>query len=126
MWCVTLAGRRLALDPRPHPDGTVVVTNLPDGTVRGSVLTGEQLPAQVPAHRVHERACPARPQPATGPRCGACREPMDEWLVEQGYTRHIGCLNPPPPARTEHTAPEAPAPAAEQDALPGLDTGGPA
>lgn len=97
LWVVTLGGKRMPLDPKPDPAGTVVVMHLPDGTVRGRVLTGEELPAVVEAHRPHDRTCPAtaRTPEETGPKCSACRSILDEWLVGQGYTRHIGCLSAP-------------------------------
>lgn len=124
LWVLTIEGRRWPLDPQPHPDGTVVVTHLPDGTVRGRVLSGAELPAQQEAHRLHDRVCPARPRPAEGPRCGACREVMDGWLVDRGYTRHIGCMTPPPAPRPAPAATvEAPAaPVGEQGEL--FDLGG--
>lgn len=95
VWTVTLAGKRIPLDVKPHPAGTVVVTHLDDGTVRGRVLTGEELPAQVEAHRPHDRTCPAtaRTPEESGPKCSACRCVLDEWLVGRGYTRHINCLS---------------------------------
>lgn len=95
LWCVTIGGKRIGLDPRPSVIGTVVVTHLDDGTVRGRVLTGEELPAMVEAHRPHDRTCPAtaRTPEESGPKCSACRCVLDEWLVGQGYTRHINCLS---------------------------------
>lgn len=121
LWCVTLGGDRWPLEPKPHADGTVVVTHLPDGTVRGRVLTGAELPAQQEAYRRHDRVCPAKPRPAEGPKCGGCREVMDEWLVEQGYTRHIGCLPTPSARRAPVEPPAEPEPQHEQGAL---DLGG--
>lgn len=125
LWCVTLGGDRWALDPRPHPSGTVVVQHLPDGSVRGRVLTGKELPAQQEAYRRHDRSCPGVERPVEGPKCGACRGLLDDWLVEQGYTRHIGCLGAPAPARplTVPVVPAQPvAPEAEQGQL--FDLGG--
>lgn len=112
LWTVTLGGKRLPLDPRPDPVGTVVVTHLPDGTVRGRVLTGEELPAMVEAHRPHDRTCPAtaRTLEEAGPKCQACRTRLDEVLAAQGYVRHPGCMSAPaqraaarPPAPLEPT-----------------------
>lgn len=112
LWCLTVGGKRIPLEVKPHPAGTVVVTHLPTGEVRGQVLTGEQLPAMVEAYRPHERVCPGSERAAAlpaGPRCGACRGLLDDWLVQRGYTRHIGCLSVPAPVKDWLTARSAPA-----------------
>jgi hypothetical protein len=83
-WAPTIGGRRLPLDIEPDPAGTVILDGHEEGKVR--VLTGDELPAQQTAWRLH--LCPARA------RCMACKGPMDRWLPEHGYSRHIGCLLP--------------------------------
>ena len=102
-WVLTVGGRRMPLDVVPTADGTVVVEVQADGTVRARVLTGSELPAQGVAYRPHWQTCPSsesfrRRQVDHGPKCGACRQPLDRWLVDEGYTRHIGCLPSPRPA----------------------------
>ena len=104
LWCMTVNGRRMPLNERPAADGNVLVTMLPDGTIRGRVLTGDDLPATEPAYVPHHRTCPAaadyrRRRDAGQPKCQRldCRQPLDSWLVQQGYTRHICCLTPAGP-----------------------------
>jgi hypothetical protein len=124
-WCLTIGGRRLPLDPAPSPHGTVVVQRQPDGTIRGRVLTGPELPAQGTAYRPHWQTCPSseafrRRQQDTGPRCGACRLPLDEEWSRAGHTRHVGCLPVPRPEVTPVEPP--PAPVVHEQAT--LDLGG--
>lgn len=96
-WTVTLAGARLAIDPASHPDGVVIPVRV-DGALRSRVLTGSELPAQVPAYRPHERTCPAgrdraRRAAARRPRCPWCEQDMDPWLIEHGARGHVCCMN---------------------------------
>ena len=100
LWVLTEGGKRMPVDHEPRDDGNVIVTRLPDGTVRGRVLTGDDLPAEGRIVYVpHHRTCPdaaefRRRKPVAGIPCGLCREPMDPWLSDHGYARHIGCLPP--------------------------------
>ena len=101
-WVLTVGGKRMPLDPIPTSDGSVVVEVRPDATVRARVLTGSELPAEGPAYRPHWQTCPSsetfrRRQVDHGPKCGLCRLPLDRWLVDEGYTRHVGCLPTPRP-----------------------------
>lgn len=97
-WLFTEGGRRLPVDPEPHPAGTVVLVTT-DGRTLARVLTGAQLPAQEAAYRPHWVTCPASEsfrgrQSQRAPRCARCRDRMDPWLTEHGYDAHIGCLPP--------------------------------
>lgn len=94
---------RIPVDPGHHPDGTIVRVTQP-GRIRARVLGGHELPAQEPAHLDHRRSCPrgkhaARRAHIAAAKCGTCRERMDPWLVEHGYTAHIGCLPTTPDVR---------------------------
>jgi hypothetical protein len=121
-WVLTLAGKRLPLDPKPHPDGTVIRVVLDDGSVRARVLDGDELPAQQTAWRAHWATCPdsqvfrAR-QAATTPRCALqeCRQPLDPWLVEQGERYHVLCKPMPAPDEVRAAARRR-----GPDALPGM------
>ena len=90
-------GRRVELDPEPHPAGTVVPV-LVDGRLVGRVLDGGQLPAQVPAWRRHDATCPRsaaarRHADRTAPRCTACQGKLDPVLarVEPHHDEHPSC-----------------------------------
>ena len=96
-WVLTERGRRMPLNPDPHPDGTVVV-RLVDGRPRAHVLTGPELPAQEPAWRPHWVTCPSAPefrarQGRTVARCTVCEFPLDPVLVarEPHHTTHPSC-----------------------------------
>jgi hypothetical protein len=97
---VTLGGRRITLDPDPHPDGTITIVRTPNGDIRARILTGADLPAQRVAWMPHDRTCPAgihraRRATATTPKCRACGLPMDPWLPANGWNHHILCAPPP-------------------------------
>ena len=101
-WVLTEAGKRMPIDPEPHPDGTVVPMVV-DGKRRARVLGGSQLPAQQRAYRAHWVTCPAsadfkRRKAATTAKCRACGTRMDPWLPANGWRFHIGCA--PPDLRT--------------------------
>ena len=83
LWVLTHGGHRRACDPDPHPAGTVTVETLADGTVRGRMLPGDELPAFVPAYRLHDRTCPVT---ARGPvdRCVGCRDALNGVLAALG------------------------------------------
>lgn len=128
LWVLTPAGRRMPLDEQPTEDGTgnVVIEHV-GGQTRGRVLTGAEMPSQGPAYVPHHRTCPAaaefrRRHDITVPRCGGCREPLDEWLVEHGYTRHVGCMPVHRPASVRTPPPAPPAPVVHEQAE--LDLGG--
>jgi len=101
-WVITIAGRRMPINPDPHPDGTIIREVTPEG-IRARVLTGDQLPAQQTAWQPHWVTCPDSPQfrdrkARTTPRCRACSGPLDPWLVAQGRPWHVLCE---PPTRAE-------------------------
>lgn len=104
-WVLTVGGKRMPLDPDPHPDGNVIRVEH-DGLIRARVLTGDELPAQEPAWRAHWVTCPAsadfkRRKGATTPRCVECRQPLDPVLARLGDRWHPCCapVAPPPDVR---------------------------
>ena len=105
LWVLTHGGHRRAVNPTPHPSGTVAVETLPDGTIRGRMLPGDELPAQGPAYQLHDRTCPVT---ARGPvaRCVGCRDALDGVLAALGgwYSRFHACCAPAPRA-TEQEIP---------------------
>lgn len=98
-WAITVGDRRMPLDVDAHPAGNVVPVLISrDGKElrRVKVLTGDQLPAQVPAWRAHFTTCPnsadhRRRRRILTPKCRFCQQPLDGWLVEQGMNAHINC-----------------------------------
>lgn len=99
---LTIGGKRIAVDPAPHPDGTVVLE--PD--LRARILTGDQLPAQTVAYREHRCGQVARPR-----LCRACHKPIDP----AAGALHPGCE---PAPRPEPAAQLEAAPSHEQEELP--------
>lgn len=99
-WVLTEGGRRMPIDPDPHPDGTVVRRVDGQGRIRAHVLTGVELPAQEPAWRPHWTTCPAsaefrRRQWAAAPKCIACKLPLDRELTARtGWPWHPCCAPP--------------------------------
>lgn len=95
-WVITTAGRRMPLDPDPHPDGTVVV-RVVEGQPRAHVLTGPELPARELAWRPHWVTCPRAPEfrarKAPAVPCMACQLPLDPVLArrEPHHTTHPSC-----------------------------------
>ena len=96
-WVVTEGGRRMPINPDPHPDGTIVAIDRPDGTTVARVLSGAQLPAQQQAWQPHWQTCPASPQfrkrqARTLPKCKACGMAMDPTLARrENWTTHPSC-----------------------------------
>jgi hypothetical protein len=98
-WLFSESGKRLPVDPDPHPDGTVVLVVV-EGKTLARVLTGAQLPAQETAYRAHWTTCPGSDamrakkarEARRGPLCAACGKPMDANLVaDEGSTEHPSC-----------------------------------
>lgn len=126
-WVLTEAGRRMPIDPTPHPAGNIVRVDIPGVGVRARVLGGGQLPVLPPAQawRQHRVTCPAAvaeraKSGGVGPRCAdpACGLPMDPDLaVREQWRVHPSCTDPAAPRPT--TPPSSPAQCGE--ALPGLD-----
>lgn len=96
-WHLTENLHRIAVNPDPHPDGTVTVNTLPDGTIRARILPGHQLPAQGEAWVDHRRTCTDSPhrqrrEAAAAPKCRACRLPMDAELARlERWLYHPSC-----------------------------------
>lgn len=114
-WVLTVGGKRMPLDPDPHPDGNVIRVEV-DGHVRARVLNGDELPAQQQAWMPHHATCPAsadfrRRREAAKPRCRVCRGELHQLLVDAGLTTHELC-GPPPDLRDQvdqhRTGEEAP------------------
>ena len=104
-WVMTVGGRRIALNPQAHPDGTYAPRQTRDGR-RYESLTGGQLPAQEPAYRRHDRTCPgsreaARVAAITTPKCLGCSHPLDPVLAAAGDIYHPTCA---PSDLREHAA----------------------
>jgi hypothetical protein len=94
---ITEQGRRLELDPDPHPDGTVVRVMV-DGRPLARVLTGLELPALETAWRRHTATCPEssearRRRARAAPRCRVCTGPLDPNLAahEPQHDTHPAC-----------------------------------
>lgn len=106
LWVLTHGGHRRACDPDPHPAGTVTIERLPDGTVRGRMLPGDELPALVPAYRLHDRTCPVTTRPRAA-RCIGCRGPLDAVLAARGgwYGTYHACCAPARRATEQETTP---------------------
>lgn len=62
LWTITDAGKRLAVDPEPHPDGNTAVYRDGLGVFRSRRPT-EELPATAweKVYKPHVATCPARP-----------------------------------------------------------------
>ena len=88
-WVLTVNHRRLDLDVDPTPHGNVIIRDLGDGRIRAEVLTGDRMPAQQQAWRMHK--CPPK-QERPGPRCAGCHLPMQrEIAIAEGWTHHPSC-----------------------------------
>lgn len=101
LWVLTHGGHRRALNPDPHPTGTVTIETLPNGTIRGRMLPGDELPAQCTAYVLHDRTCPKSPENArlravATARCLTCRSALDAVLAGLGgwYGRWHPCCAP--------------------------------
>lgn len=118
-WVVTLGDKRMPLDVDPHPDGNIVRTVTPDGSVRARVLNGDELPAQETAWRSHFVTCPnaaehRRRRAITTPRCRGCAGAMDPVLA-QTEVYHPTCAPDPTAMRAALDAARTVGP--EQEAL---------
>ena len=101
-WGTTVGGRRMPIDPTPDPDGTVLPV-LDGGKKRVRVMTGPEMPWQGPGvtYPDHRATCPkaTTARLRTGPRCAACHNLMDTWLVEQQRRYHVNCAPSTAPER---------------------------
>jgi len=95
-YVLTVGGRRVPLEPDPHPAGTHVPVKV-GGQTRSRVLGGGELPAQEPAWRDHRTTCSAGKHASDRaarlrPKCRVCTKPMDPELayLEQWET-HPSC-----------------------------------
>ncbi len=94
-WVLTLAGKRMPLDPLPHPMGNVVFD------VAGSrqlvrVVANQDLPCPGVSFRAHFATCPdaksySRLRMMPPPRCAACGLAMDRTLYAAGERTHPTC-----------------------------------
>ena len=92
---ITEAGKRLLVDPFPHPSGTVDTTG-----PRARVLAGHDVrEGDEDLYRQHATSCPASPSArrSPGPRCTECAKPLDAVLAvrDPTYTIHPTCGRPP-------------------------------
>lgn len=89
-WFLTITGRRIPIDPTPHPAGTVIRITDENGRVRARVLTGNELPAQETAWRDHRATCT---RIRAGPRCTRCQGLLDPDVAEAEpwHTTHPTC-----------------------------------
>lgn len=98
-WVVTVNGRRMPIDPLPHPRGNVELRPL------GSQLTAfvhdnRELPLSIDrVYRAHAATCPNRRPPTQKPapvsalvrKCRVCKNPMDADLYAAGDRTHPCC-----------------------------------
>lgn len=94
---MTLAGTRLRIDAAPSGQGVVIPVQV-NGSWRSRILTGSELPAQVPAFTIHDRTCPrgrqrARLDALAKPRCPWCEGVMARALVEVNARGHVWCMD---------------------------------
>lgn len=91
---ITEAGNRLAIDPLPHPAGTVWPVTTPHGQ-RARVLAGhDPKPDDEPLYRQHATTCPEQPKRSrAAPRCLECTQPLDAVVAyrDPTYTTHPHC-----------------------------------
>lgn len=111
VWVLTHGGHRRAVNPDPHPAGTVTIEALPNGRIRGRMLPGDELPAQCTAYVLHERTCPKSPGSArlravAAARCLTCRTPLDAVLARRpGWTSRFHPCCAPATRTTEQEIP---------------------
>ena len=98
-WTVTVNGRRMPLDPLPHPRGNVELRPL-GSQLTAFVHANSELPLQVDrAYRAHAATCPNRRPPTAAPAkvtqlvrtCRVCKKPMDADLFAAGERTHPCC-----------------------------------
>ena len=97
LWVKTVGGKDIALDPFPHPLGTVWPSQTPDGA-RARVFGGgdtDRPGEDVPLYRQHVRSCPETPAGRRSriARCDVCHNPLYMPLVaiDPTYTTHPNC-----------------------------------
>lgn len=90
---LTLAGKRMPLDPDPVPDAPVVIRRTPSGDVRAVVLAGHDYrDHDEPTWQPHVTTCPnsaesRRRRAITVPRCHGCTDPLDRQLAARAAER---------------------------------------
>lgn len=94
-WVLTLTGKRMPLDPLPHPMGNVVF-DIAGAKQLVRVIANQDLPCPGVAYRTHFATCPdarsyrgSRAIPP--PRCAACGLAMDRALFAAGDRVHPCC-----------------------------------
>lgn len=97
----TMGGRRLAVDPFPHPLGTVLIETTKAGEAARILAGHEPRPDDVGMYRQHVTSCPQSPAVARrhAPRCSVCGKPLNAALAatDPTYTSHPCCDPREPP-----------------------------
>jgi hypothetical protein len=93
-YVITELGRRLAIDPFPHPAGTVWPVTTARGQ-RARIIAGNHSRPDAPLYRQHPASCPARPAAGRARlrMCTVCGHPLDPVLAarEPAQTTHPTC-----------------------------------
>jgi hypothetical protein len=95
-WVLTEGGKKMPLDPLPHPDGHVMPVATEHGP-RARVLAGHnERPDDVALFRAHWSSCPhadshRKRTKRYAPRCAECGRAMTQALADLGYTTHPCC-----------------------------------
>lgn len=94
-WVTTVKGKRMSVDPLPHPMGNVVFAARTSRAVV-DVVPKTDLPVSGVAFRPHFATCPQadlhrRPKQLPPPRCSACGSPMDRVMYAAGERTHPCC-----------------------------------
>lgn len=98
-WVNTEGGQRIALDPFPHPFGSVRPPDPDDPAPRPGMpgglahvnAGGEPRPDDVALYRQHVTSCPSGRRPG-GPRCTACHQPMNAIVAAaEPHVTHPSC-----------------------------------
>lgn len=97
VWVKTEArGSQMPLDPKPHPEGNVVLVDIPQTKHQvARVIPNDKLPAEQPAYRSHFVTCPdPRRRPKSDKRashCGLCSWSMvstDTKKLRAAFAKH--------------------------------------
>lgn len=96
-WVLTVAGKRMPLDPMPHPMGNVVFAITGSKAVV-QVVSNQDLPTPGVSFRSHFATCPDGPAHRRSkvttippPRCAGCGMVMDRALYADGERTHPTC-----------------------------------
>jgi hypothetical protein len=95
-WVLTVAGKRMPLDPLPHPMGNVVFAIAGKSSVV-MVVAPKDLPVAAVSFRAHFATCPyaaanrSQLRKVPAPRCASCGTVMDRALYAAGDRTHPTC-----------------------------------